>query len=78
MENGRTCRRLGVIVTKRTGKAVVRNQWKRMIRERFRVDQNKILDCTDNVVIVRGAIKGPPDAKARRELQGLFFKAKRT
>lgn len=34
--------RLGVTIPKRTGNAVVRNRWKRLIRESFRTQQDQI------------------------------------
>ncbi|MFQ5729098.1 MAG: ribonuclease P protein component [Waddliaceae bacterium] len=34
--------RLGIIVTKRFGKAILRNRFKRIVREAFRLSQHKI------------------------------------
>ena len=67
-------RRLGVIVTRKTGGAVVRNRWKRMIREMFRHGRELLPPSTDHVVIVRGSTKGSPDPEAHKELKALFEK----
>lgn len=42
--------RLGVTIPKKTGNAVVRNQWKRLIRESFRTQQASIPAGFDIVV----------------------------
>ncbi|MCM2369524.1 ribonuclease P protein component [Aporhodopirellula aestuarii] len=42
--------RLGVTIPKKTGNAVVRNQWKRLIRESFRTQRSLIPDGYDLVV----------------------------
>lgn len=42
--------RLGVTIPKKTGNAVVRNQWKRLIRESFRTQQSSIPAGFDIVV----------------------------
>ncbi len=42
--------KLGVTIPKRTGNAVVRNHWKRLIRESFRTQQTEIPTGYDYVV----------------------------
>jgi ribonuclease P protein component len=42
--------RLGVTIPKKTGNAVARNQWKRLIRESFRTQRSTIPDGFDIVV----------------------------
>lgn len=42
-QNGETlATRLGVTIPKKTGNAVVRNQWKRVIREAFRIQKDRM------------------------------------
>lgn len=43
-------RRLGVTIPKRTGNAVVRNRWKRWIREAFRLHQENLPRGFDYIV----------------------------
>ena len=42
--------RLGVTIPKKTGSAVVRNHWKRLIRESFRTQQHELPSGYDFVV----------------------------
>lgn len=42
--------RIGITIPKKTGNAVIRNQWKRMIREAFRTHQHEIPAGFDLVV----------------------------
>jgi ribonuclease P protein component len=49
--------RLGLVVSRRVGKAVARNQWKRRLREAFRLSQNE-LPAMDFVCIPRAG--SPP------------------
>lgn len=45
--NGSLCNRLGLTVTKRFGKAVVRNRFKRLVRESFRLLQSQLIKGYD-------------------------------
>ena len=50
--------RLGITIPKKTGNAVVRNQWKRWIRESFRTQQEKIPAGYDLVVRPKKGARG--------------------
>jgi ribonuclease P protein component len=69
-ENGPT--RLGVVVSKKTGNAVVRNRWKRVIRDLFRREKGRLPHGGDEVIIVKKSVQGKPEEGARAELLSLF------
>ena len=52
-ENRLAYTRLGLSVSRKAGSAVVRNRWKRLIREAFRISQSRLPAGTDLVVIPR-------------------------
>lgn len=56
--------RIGLTVSRRVGNAVVRNQWKRLLREAFRLEQGE-LPALDLVCVVRG--QQPPTLGQMRE-----------
>ena len=62
--NGLSHPRLGLSVSRKVGGAVVRNRWKRMIREAFRLSCPQLPEGIDLVVI--------PRKEAEAELAGLI------
>jgi len=58
-ENGLPYPRLGLSVSKRLGKAVVRNRWKRILREAFRLHRERLPVGIDLVIVPRES--GTPD-----------------
>lgn len=63
-ENGLPYPRLGLAVSRRVGSAVVRNRWKRQIREAFRSLRLQLPTGLDLVVAPKRAGDPPPGAVA--------------
>lgn len=72
-ENDRPYSRLGLAVSKKAGNAVVRNRWKRRIREAFRLQRAQLPHGLDLIVLPkRGA--NPEFAKIHRSLGKLVVR----
>ena len=56
-ENGLSHPRLGLSVSRKLGGAVVRNRWKRLIREAFRLSRRQLPAGIDLVVIPRQGVE---------------------
>lgn len=69
-ENGLPHPRLGMAVSRKVGNAVVRNRWKRLIREAFRLTQHQLPAGVDLVVIPRQDVE-PTLTAVQRSLLAL-------
>jgi len=72
----RSFSRLGVVVSKRVGGAVVRSRTRRVLREAFRQLQHQIPIPLDIVLVARKMIAQAPQSEVQRELTRLLGKAK--
>ncbi|MDR2721130.1 MAG: ribonuclease P protein component [Puniceicoccales bacterium] len=66
--SGHGVSRLGMIVTKRVGNAVVRNRVRRVMREIFRRKLQKLVQNCDYLVIAKRMIVDAPHEKIESEL----------
>lgn len=73
LPNDRNVSRLGLVVSKRVGKAHRRNRWKRLIREVFRLEQHTLQPAIDLVVIPRQGVE-PDFESIRRSFRRLTKK----
>ena len=55
LENGLPHARLGLSVSRKVGNAVVRNRWKRLLREAFRLQRSQLPAGLDLVIVPRAA-----------------------
>ena len=65
-------RRLAIVITKKTGSAVVRNRWKRIVRDEFQAQNKKNSISEDILVWVHRETRGKPRKQDREELAGFF------
>lgn len=64
-ENAGLGPRIGLVVSKKVGNAVRRNRWKRRLREAFRIQQSRLPENCDLVVIPRAAVEPPLERLCR-------------
>lgn len=64
--------KLGVVVTRDTGNAVVRNRWKRVVRDLFRCNRQLLPVGAECVVVIRRSTRGAPGQEDRQLLLGVF------
>ncbi len=64
-KNGSKCTRLGLTVSTKLGKAVVRNRMRRRLREVYRLHEAKLLSGYDIVIVARTAAVDADFAKLR-------------
>ena len=75
-ENNLPTSRLGLVVSRKCGNAVVRARWKRCLREAFRISQHELPAGLDLVVLPRGGAV-PTTARVRQALLELTLKVAR-
>lgn len=75
-ENGLDHPRLGLSVSRKVGNAIVRNRWKRLIREAFRLNLTQLPQGVDLVVIPKQS-PAPPFREVEASLCGVARRAAR-
>lgn len=75
-ENGLTHPRLGLVVSRKAGNAVVRARWKRCLREAFRLAQHELPAGIDWVALPRPGAT-PTMSKVQQSLRTLTEKLAR-
>lgn len=74
IKNGKNINRLGISVSKKVGKSVVRSRVTRLIRESYRLSEAKVSRGYDIVVIARVSSKDVPYNDIYRSLNHLLRK----
>jgi len=76
LPNKQSFNRLGISVSKKAGKAVIRNKKKRLIREVYRIYENCIYNGYDIVIAARGEEDVPKYTSLLKEFKYLIKKVK--
>ncbi len=71
-KNDKDTKRLGLVVGRRVGQAVLRNRIKRLIREFFRLNKGRIPESSDLIVLAKEKIKIRGYQEIFEELKVIF------
>ncbi len=76
MPNGNNSMKVGISVSKKVGKSVVRSRVKRLIKENLRINQDKIKDGYDIIIIARITSNRAVYDDIKKALKNLIGRAK--
>lgn len=68
--------RLGLVVSKKVGGAVVRNRARRLLREAYRLHQHDFVQAVDLVLVARPSIAGRGFAEVERDFLATLRRAR--
>ncbi len=74
-KNKKNLNRIGISVSKKVGKSVIRNRVKRLIKESYRLNRNELNIGYDLVFIARNAANGRNYNEIDEAVKNLFKKA---